>query len=151
MSTTVKYEGLKELQDAFRETVSGWGRNIGRGLLRAGSVVAGRAKTIIYRGRPHHLIGDSGRLHQSIIVAATGGDVQVGSNLIYSRVHELGAVITPVRAKMLHFVTREGVEIFARRVVIPARPYLRPAVRDTEKQIVAAVVTEALRPLDKRR
>jgi phage gpG-like protein len=49
-------------------------------------------------------------------------------------VHEFGAVIKPVRARFLHFYI-DGQEIFAKQVVIPARPYLRPAVDENVAKV----------------
>jgi len=44
----------------------------------------------------------------------------------YARIHEEGGTIEPVKAKALVF-NIEGETIIAKRVEIPARPYLRPA------------------------
>jgi len=58
--------------------------------------------------------------------------------VIYGRIHELGGIILPVHAKMLSWVDN-GKRIFAKRVQIPARPYLRPAVDEHENEIGQAV------------
>lgn len=70
--------------------------------------------------------------------------VSVGPvGIIYAAVHEFGAVITPKRAKALRFVI-EGKVIFAQYVKIPARPYMRPAVRYGKQKAMKAM-TEFMR------
>lgn len=71
--------------------------------------------------------------------AATGGPDHVrriGGNVLLfgvakgigslagAAVHQFGAIIRPVRAKMLSWVTAAGRRVFARQVKVPARPYL---------------------------
>ena len=68
----------------------------------------------------------------------THAEVDVGPAVIYGRIHELGGIILPVHAKMLSWVDN-GKRIFAKRVQIPARPYLRPAVDEHENEIGDAV------------
>lgn len=58
----------------------------------------------------------------------TKAEVDVGPTVIYGRIHELGGIILPIFAKMLSWVTDTGERVFANKVQIPARPYLRPAV-----------------------
>ncbi len=67
--------------------------------------------------------GMRGGLQGSITFDVFGRDVAVGSNKIYAAVHQFGATIKPVRGRFLVFRTVSGVA-FARRVTIPARPYL---------------------------
>lgn len=78
----------------------------------------------------------------SIIVEVTASgntaEANIGPTKIYGRIHELGGIIKPVHAKMLHWV-KDGLDIFARVVHMPARPYLRPAVDGHEDEIADAV------------
>lgn len=46
--------------------------------------------------------------------------------VVYRFIHEFGGIITPKRARLLRFEI-DGKVIFAKRVTIPARPYMRPA------------------------
>ncbi len=66
---------------------------------------------------------DSGRLLQSLTHNATDQGVEVGTNVIYAAVHQLGATIKPVTAKTLSFVIGDR-RVFAKQVTIPARPFL---------------------------
>lgn len=45
----------------------------------------------------------------------------------YALIHELGGTIVPVKAKALRFRLPNGQWVFATKVTIPPRPYLRPA------------------------
>ncbi|HVL82626.1 MAG TPA: hypothetical protein VM840_13640 [Actinomycetota bacterium] len=66
--------------------------------------------------------------------------VHVGSDLFWAPVHERGAVISAKRARMLRFQAG-GRTVFARRVHIPARPFLRPALDAGKGPAVAAFGT----------
>lgn len=76
----------------------------------------------------------SGRLRDSIQarpVSATSAVAE--TDLHYAWVHELGATIVPVRARALRFEV-DGRVVFARKVVIPARPYFVPTFdQDTDR------------------
>jgi phage virion morphogenesis protein len=69
---------------------------------------------------------DTGRLRNSINYNVTKKDeVVIGTNVFYAPVHQFGATIVPVFAKMLRFVPRGAKRpIFAKKVVVPARPFL---------------------------
>lgn len=65
----------------------------------------------------------SGGLLDSIDHTVKGDSVEVGSSKEYAAVHQFGAIIVPVEAKNLVF-TIGGTLIFAKKVTIPARPWL---------------------------
>ena len=56
---------------------------------------------------------------QLVSQVVNGKSVEIGSNLIYSAVHQFGATITPTRGRFLRFNGH-----VAKSVTIPARPYL---------------------------
>ena len=62
-------------------------------------------------------------LYRSIDHAASATEARWGSGWIGAKVHQFGAVITPKDGKALHFMLG-GKDVFARKVTIPARPYL---------------------------
>ena len=90
-------------------------------------------------------------LANSIIVEIEGrgnkASANIGPTVVYGRIHELGGIIKPVVAKMLHFVI-DGVDVFAKAVHIPARPYLRPAVDGHEDEIKEAMFVTLKRKID---
>jgi len=142
---------LEDNFDAVRNAVTG--AMLMDAAEAGGFVIEGRAKINAGSGRPGLNI-KTGALVNSIKVnkgkkTKTRADVNVGTNMIYARIHELGGIIKPVAAKMLSWVSDTGERIFANLVHIPARPYLRPAMDEHEPEIVKAVETEIWRNLDK--
>ena len=107
----------------------------------------------ILRGR-----GSSGGLMGSINYRVEGAGVRVGSNKKYAAVHQFGATIRPVNAPALAFFLgsvrlgpRGGVHrgrhlVLAKKVVVPARPYLGvgPAERAMVLEQVQGAVERAL-------
>lgn len=82
----------------------------------------------------------------------TKAEGAVGTNVVYGPIQEFGGVITPKKAKALHWVSRQtGEDVFAQRVQIPAHPYLRPAwdenlkaMIETVKKVIIAAIKAAL-------
>lgn len=114
---------------------------INRGLLLSALLVAQRAQG--------NAPVDTGRLKRSITTSTPystpkGKAINVGSNVAYAAAQEFGAeipphTITPVNAKVLSFNWR-GEQRFYKRVnhpgaTIPAQPYLRPALRDSKRDV----------------
>lgn len=90
----------------------------------------------------------TGNLRRSIHMETTERSrehvqVEVGTDLEYAAIHEFGGVITPKKAKALHFFIGAKA-IFTRAVHMPARPYLRPALDENKAKIITEV-REALR------
>lgn len=109
----------------------------------------------------------SGRLANSLHkrVTTKGSHVtqaEVGTSVVYARIHEEGGEIRPVRAKFLHFFVHAadmgfmgmraltkpkgleagqgwGIEVFAKKVTMPARPFLKPALQDMRPQILEVI------------
>lgn len=67
---------------------------------------------------------DTGDLRGSISVRSDGQGVTVGTNKISARVHQFGATIRPKTGTTLAFPGPNGPIVFAKKVTIPARPYL---------------------------
>jgi len=83
--------------------------------------------------RPGKLQRRSGRLRGSITsrVRLSGDKVsgELGTNVIYARIHELGGEIRPKTAQYLKFQIA-GQWRSVKQVLMPARPFLRPAMED---------------------
>lgn len=75
-------------------------------------------------GTPGQPLRDTGRLNRSISSKVDATGVTVGTNVKYARVHQFGATIVPRSKPRLVFPGPDGNLIFAKRVVVPARPYL---------------------------
>lgn len=73
------------------------------------------------KGQP---LRDTGRLNRSIVSKVDASGVTVGTNLIYAPVHQFGATIVPKNKPRLVFPGPNGSLIFAKKVTIPARPFM---------------------------
>lgn len=89
----------------------------------------------------------SGALEGQVQIVVTKKDTaEVGIQKdVYGRTHEFGATIVPKKAEALHFEI-DGQEIFAKKVVIPKRPFMRPAA-DENRDSIADAIGEALAKL----
>lgn len=125
---------------AVRKQITGDG--LKKAALAGGFVIEGNAKINVEKTFSGKSTGGAGLGGSIQTVVSKAGDkiaeVDVGPTVIYGRIQELGGVILPVHAKLLSWVDN-GKRIFAKRVQIPARPYLRPAVDEHEKEIAQAV------------
>ena len=85
-----------------------------------------------------------GKLANSIDVRnPTPTSIEFGSTgVIYAAIHEFGGVILPKRAKALHWVDDDGNDVFALRVVMPARPYIRPVLQEHRQDILDAIAAK---------
>lgn len=109
--------------------------------MAGGFVVEGHAKINAGSGRPG-LIMRTGALVNSLITekgkkSKTRAESNIGTNIIYARIHELGGII------------KGAFGIAGMIVHMPARPYLRPAMDENESDIRGAVEAEIWRNLDK--
>lgn len=86
----------------------------------------------------------TGNLRRSIhfgglIVGPDFAQGDAGSNLEYAAAQENGATIVPKTARMLHWVTDSGEDVFAKSVTIPPHPYLRPAAAETFPAVASTI------------
>ncbi len=92
--------------------------------------------------RGKKILTDKGRLQRSITYRSRGKKLVIGTNLIYARTHQFGAVIRPKRAGgVLAIPIGGGVTIFRKQVVIPARPFL--LVKPGDAADIAGAIGEA--------
>jgi phage gpG-like protein len=142
-------KGLKEMPERLKRYRIGVLARVTRMLELSGQQVLTRSTEDYLSGpRPKKLGRVSGDLARSVNYRIKGNRVTIGSNLIYARTHEYGATIRPKRAKALVFKLLDGNWASAHSVTIPARPFLRPALRDARPAVVNIVKrlsNEALR------
>ena len=80
------------------------------------------AKLKIRRGQP---LRDTGRLNRSIVANPDSQGVTIGTNVQFAAVHQYGATIEPKKpGGRLVFPGPGGKMIFAKKVTIPARPFM---------------------------
>lgn len=105
-----------------------------------------RGRAVFYttgsrKSNPDNRLGrKTGKLASSIATRVKkSGDSVVGEvfvqSLVYARIHEFGGVILPRRAPFLVFSADGGGLVFTKKVTIPARPYLAPALDDKAQVI----------------
>ncbi len=124
-----------------------------RNLRAAAIIVRNAARENVRPGGPSGFRTSSGgrgllgrigiAVDESKMIAKVGCNLdgaQTNTDVVYARIHELGGVITPKRAKALHFVI-DGKHYTSQRVVIPPRPYLRPALDNNRVNIKRALAT----------
>lgn len=75
-------------------------------------------------GAPGKPLVNTGRLRSSIVAKADAKGVTIGTNVKGAATHQFGATIVPKTAKRLVFPGPNGALIFAKKVTIPARPFL---------------------------
>jgi len=63
------------------------------------------------------------------------------NTIIYALAHEFGVTIVPRKAKALRFEI-DGKVIFAKSVTLPARPYVRPSVRQGKRKAIKAIINQ---------
>lgn len=77
------------------------------------------------------ILRERGQLMGSIVYQVTANTLAWGSPLIYAAIHQKGGTIVPRTADALVFRMGNRV-VFARKVTIPARPYLGVSAEDRE-------------------
>lgn len=79
------------------------------------------------------MLMESGRLVGSFSRQVSGSRLVVGTNVAYAAIHQFGGTIRPKGSALRFFVGRR--EIFARKVTIPARPFLGISTEDRDEMI----------------
>ena len=145
---TIKLEGVDELRRRMAHIKGGFAKAIAQALEKAAIVVQMEAKRQVGLGGREHLKVVSGKLQGSITRHIEGGGLTavIGTNLRYARIHEYGGVIRPKKpggVLVFRVETQQNIGqyrssrrkdtamsnvIFAKKVTIPARPYLGPAM-----------------------
>jgi phage gpG-like protein len=89
----------------------------------------GQGRSIVGPNRGGRTLVDSGGLESSVTHVADDKRVEVGiiaktQSAKFAYVHQFGATIRPKRGPFLVFTAPDGHKVFARQVVIPARPII---------------------------
>jgi HK97 gp10 family phage protein len=145
---TVKWSGLGELAVNVTKLMKLYDGPAGARVVKAGGIVIREAARANIRAKLNR--NPTGRLESETEVHPVNSRrVHIGTlRNIYARVHEYGHPgITPVRAKALRFVVN-GQVVFAQKVVIPARPWLRPAATESRDNVEKAMGTAIERTIE---
>jgi len=95
--------------------------------------------TLARRRSKRGILRDSGELFDSIHMQADERQAEVGTPLRHPKVlvHQHGATIRPKRAKALRIPGAGRSAIYAKKAVIPARPYIGISAEDAADAIEA--------------
>lgn len=85
--------------------------------------------------------GMAGGLLGSITTQVTGTTLQIGTNKVYGAIHQFGGTIMPRSYPALVFKL-DGKLHFARKVTIPARPFL--GISEDDRRLIPKLVDDAL-------
>lgn len=77
------------------------------------------------------ILKESGELQRTIRSGVQGHSIVIGSDLVYSAIHQFGGIIRAKNAPALFFVMG-GKKFLRKSVTIPARPYLGFSTQDRE-------------------
>lgn len=86
---------------------------------------------------------DTARLKQSFSSRVFGKVVEWGTNVLYAAIHQFGGTILPKKGPFLIFTNAQGFKVFARKVVMPARPFV--GFDDDDRTDVREILIEHLR------
>ena len=136
---SVEFTGNEEMARDMEKSASEFKSNVRKNIVRAAALIQ---KSIqVNLGGKVLNIGNNpgGRLRQSVGIELKGSGVgtvaSIGPQRIkYARIHELGGIIEPKTKKALRFQIG-GEFITVKRVVIPARPYIKPAIEENLERI----------------
>lgn len=138
---------LKRLQDADRTMVPAAHKNIGEYLVRAhrermareespdGSKFAPLSPAYKARKKGTKILTESGRLRDSIVWQIVGNELQVGTNVIYAALHQLGSRGMVNRRIGQALVSMPGPRI-------PARPFV--GLSDEDLTETVAIIQDHL-------
>jgi len=152
MQFSIRVKGEKEVAAFFRALKGNAAAALVKGFRQAAIIVQRRAKENVQKlfysaGRPWKKTGHLGRKIEYDVKEGTFGVVaRVGTNLLYARIQEEGGKIVPKNRPFLAWRDIYGKWYFARMVKIPARPYMKPALWDSEDEVRQAVF-DAIRDL----
>lgn len=136
----VKLDGQKELEQKLSRLDKDVQGDVALRAVNAGAAVIERKAKI---NMDRKLKRRTGNLINSI---STNGEkvgngaratVRVGQK--YGAIHEFGGTIVPKKAQTLAWQGPDGKMVFARKVRIPARPYMRPAIDENQGAILQAM------------
>lgn len=133
VDVNVKTNRLPRFKDEFR-------KGLEEGMRKAMFLAERKSKERM--GTPGNLNIKTGNLRRSINSSVTveGNSIvgRLGSYVVYSRIHELGGVIR-ARDGYLKFKTQGGWRS-VKQVVMPKRPFLRPAINDNMTDMLDIII-----------
>lgn len=132
----VELDGDIELVEKLTQLLSIDPQGVKEALQEGGLIVQREAQANVRRRG----LVKTGELERSITMNVRPGlNIVIGTKLGWrAKIHEYGGTISPKRAKFLQFKVG-GSWKRVRRVTMPARPFLRPALLDNAERVVRRI------------
>jgi phage gpG-like protein len=131
------------LSNHFPDVIGASQEALAKAVMAGGQVVEAYAKINVEKTFSSKATGGAGLggSIQTVLekTSSTEAEADVGPTVIYGRIQELGGIIKPIHAAMLHWINDAGEDIFAHLVHIPPRPYLRPALDEHREEVLEAI------------
>lgn len=135
-----KWKGWSPLtQEIYEETA--WEK--GMATRKTPMAGARQAQRSVNKLASAKILQNTGELKKSVVLGpVTANSVEVGSSLVYARIHQLGGEIHPVKAKALRIPVGSGHFIKLQKVTIPARPFLQ--LQEADGQTIMRIAEDYL-------
>jgi len=126
----------------LKKTTDRMSKNMDKGLVQAAILLQGSIKKDFLSGQVLNV--RTNRLRSSVTYTNPEGSpggrfLKVGTNVKYAPIHEYGATIVPKTAKVLRFNIPGVGWRSAHKVIIPPRPFMKPALKDNSDKIVRII------------
>ena len=150
VEVTIKVDGLEDLKKLPQDTRTGILNGFRRGMI----FLEGMAKKDFMKPRSaagglHVRTGRLRRSIQGVVTSKTEIRGYLGTDVIYAPSHEYGATIVPKNKPLLRFQLPSGQWVSKKKVVIPKRPFIEPAVTENLDKFIDLMETEIVREVDK--
>lgn len=120
----------------FRTIAAGVGGPVMQNALEAGALIGVSAARDNVKG--HGMVNSGDFMRRIDVMSATPRKAVYGTDHPGAKLQEFGGTVVPKKAKVLHFFVN-GEEVFARKVTVPARPYMRPSADQNQAEIQIAI------------
>lgn len=132
-----------QFEDNMSKKLDALARESPKAFMRVLDAIAAETKTYVVARQKQKFISRSRTLEKGTRYNRQRNTVKLQMKPRY-QVLEFGATIKPVNAKALHFIAKDGTEVFTKSVLIRPRPFFKPGVKDAIRADVVNKVAERI-------